>query len=77
MDTRAGRLAGSKEPWDDGVFVIAVGSDHFASVVGRRPAHVVVHGGEHGRWFHPHVPPSKDLGRFNDARQSLCDELGG
>mmetsp|Transcript_28961 Transcript_28961/g.64766 ORF Transcript_28961/g.64766 Transcript_28961/m.64766 type:complete len:331 (-) Transcript_28961:957-1949(-) len=56
-------------------FRVALLLHHLAEMVGGYPAHVVVHGGQHGDGLLGHVHAGEDGRRLTDARQPLRQQL--
>ena len=75
MNRNARRLANGHQTGDDGVWIAALLSQHFAMIIGRDAAHVVVDRREHRDWLTAKVNTGKHFGAFRDARQTLGQDL--
>mmetsp|Transcript_96380 Transcript_96380/g.234239 ORF Transcript_96380/g.234239 Transcript_96380/m.234239 type:complete len:411 (+) Transcript_96380:519-1751(+) len=76
VHTRAGSLAGSKQPRDDRVGVAGLRVDDLAEVVRRDATHVVVHRRQRRDRLLRHVHAGEDLRRLGDTGQALVQHVG-
>ena len=72
----AGRLAGRHQAGDDTVRIAVFQRHHFAAIVGRDAAHIVMHCRDHRDRLLGGVDAGEDLGGFGDAGQALMQHFG-
>jgi hypothetical protein len=75
MHRNAGRLANGHQAGHDRVGIAADLGQHFAVIVGRDAAHIVVHRRQHRDRLLGDVDAGKNAGRFGDARQALVQNV--